>query len=152
MKRIPIIISILFFCILINAQNNKSFFVYENFDTGIPASWTVNNTGNGTLPSWYWTESSDRTPYFANFAMINSNENAPHVGEIEGKLITPEFDALSATSVILEFDYRYNDYESAPGTDSALIDVWDGSEWQNVVIFLEDHGTEDEPEHAVFDI
>ena len=152
MKKIPIIISILFFSILINAQNNKSFFVVETFDTGIPATWTVNNTGSGTLPGWYWTENSERAPYFSNFVMINSNDNTPHVGETEGELITPGFDASSATSVILEFDHRYNDYENTPGADSAQIDVWDGSQWQNVVVYLEDHGTEDEPEHAVFDI
>jgi len=152
MKKIFIVISILFFSISIIAQNNKSFFVIENFNTGIPEIWTVNNTGSGTLPGWYWTEDSERTPYFTNFVMINSNDNTPHIGETEGELITPEFDASSATSVILEFDHRYNDYESAPSSDSAQIDVWDGSQWQNIVVYLEDHGSEDEPEHAVFDI
>ena len=101
MKRKLIIFPLFLLGILLNAQNNKSFFIFETFETGIPDAWTVNNTGSGTLPGWYWTEDSERTPYFTNFVMINSNDNTPHVGETEGELISPEFDASSATSVIL---------------------------------------------------
>ncbi len=128
--------------------NAKSSYVSESFDTEIPATWTVNNTGTGTLPGWFW-ENTDGSSPLTGFAWIDSDENGS--GETtEGELITPAFDCSAASGVRLEFDTRYNDYSG--DVDSFKVFVWDGTAWQNVIDWEEDHGTASTPEHVVLDI
>ncbi|MDD2278083.1 MAG: T9SS type A sorting domain-containing protein [Bacteroidales bacterium] len=130
-------------------RSGKVVYVNETFDTEIPATWTVTNTGTGDLPGWHWIESTTNFP-FTGFARINSDANGD--GNVtEGYLITPAFDCSAAGVVYLEFDVRYNDITTG-GTDIFQVDVWNGAEWINVIDWDEDHGSATEAEHVSIEI
>ncbi len=128
-------------------RNVKLSYIDETFDADIPATWTVNNTGTGSLPGWFW-ENTDAHFSFVGFACIDSDANGS--GETtKGELITPAFDCSAAAGVRLEFDTRFNYISSS---DTCKVAVWDGSVWQTVVDWHEDHGSSSTPEHVIVDI
>ncbi len=132
-------------------KTGKLVFLSETFDTEIPGTWTVNNTGTGTLPGWFWADiyTANAIP-LTGFACIDSDENGS--GETTaGELISPSFDCSSATLVNLEFDARYDDLNSG-NNELFTVDVWDGATWQNVITWDEDHGDDTTPEHVSIDI
>ncbi len=132
-------------------KTGKVTYVMETFDTEIPSDWTVNNTGTGDLPGWFWAGTYSANPIpLTGFACIDSDENGSG-NTTAGELLSPTFDCSSATSVFLEFDARYDDI-TAGGGDLFTVDVFDGTDWQNVLTWDEDHGDDDAPEHVSIDI
>ncbi|MDY0216718.1 MAG: T9SS type A sorting domain-containing protein [Bacteroidales bacterium] len=130
-------------------RSSKAVYVNETFDTEIPATWTIVNTGTGTLPGWYWKETDERYP-FTGFAVIDSDSNG-NSDLTSGYLISPAFHCSEASVLYLDFDVRYNDLV-AGGEDVFQVDVWDGSAWQNIIDWDEDHGTAGVAEHVSINI
>ena len=98
----------------------------ENFNSGIPAEWTIVD-GGATADTWYGEtdysgDDIDGTP----FAFVNSD--AAGSVDMDEELITPPIDASTASSLFLEFDHYFNSF----GAEICNVDVWDGSVWQNV--------------------
>jgi hypothetical protein len=132
----------------LRASASKATFVSESFDTEIPATWTVNNTGTGTYPGWLWADvwSGNSIP-MQGHAVIDSDENGSG-NTTAGELITPAFDASGVTALNLEFDAVYNDITGGGG-DQFTVDVWDGAAWINLLTWDEDHGMDGTPEHVI---
>jgi hypothetical protein len=129
----------------------KVSFISESFDTEIPATWTVNNSGAGTYPGWLWANTwAGNTMPMTGHAIIDSDENGSGNNTV-GELITPAFDCSAATGLKLEFDVRYRDLTDAGG-DYFNVDVWDGAAWVNVIAWDETHGSESEAERVSIDI
>ena len=102
----------------------------ENFDSGIPSAWTVVDSA-GTGYVWqgvndYSGSTLDGTP----FAMIDSDA-AGH-SDVDTYLISPVITVSAAPGqpVLLTFDQFFNSYS---GNEIADVDVWDGSQWVNVL-------------------
>ena len=119
----------------------------ENFNTGIPAYWTI---VDGLSDGWTWYGETD---YYGDdldgtpFAFVNSDEAGSI--DMDEQLLTPEIDASAASSLILEFDHFF--YYS--GSEIGDVDVWDGSVWQNVYsVSGVDVGNWGAPDHQTIDI
>jgi hypothetical protein len=132
----------------LRSSASKVTFVSESFDTEIPATWTVNNTGTGDYPGWLWADvwSGNSIP-MQGHAVIDSDENGSG-NTTAGELITPAFDASGVAALNLEFDAVYNDI-TAGGGDQFTVDVWDGAAWVNVATWDEDHGMDGTAEHVI---
>ncbi len=122
-------------------RSGKVNYLNETFDTEIPSDWTITNNGDGN--AWEWGN---------GMAWIDSDGQGQGT-HVAGELCSPEVDVTGASLLYLGFDSRYNDVSLA---DSCSVDVWDGSEWQNIVVYTEDHGsgsgTDVVLEHFQYDI
>ncbi len=121
----------------------------ENFDSGIPGTWTVID-GGASADTWfgetdYLGSTLDGTP----FVFVDSD--AAGSVAMDEILESPEVNTAGATSLTLEFDHYYNDYSL--GTEIADVDVWDGALWQNVYSASgADVGAWGTPDHQSIDI
>ncbi|MCB5288430.1 MAG: hypothetical protein LHW64_11620, partial [Candidatus Cloacimonetes bacterium] len=130
-------------------RSSRVEYVYETFDTEIPATWTIQNLGEGTMPGWFWKETDTRIPSIG-FAIIDSDNNS--AGSLTaGYLYTPFFNCTAEPNLFLEFDVRYRDVTPG-GYDVFLVDIWDGSSWQNIINWDDNHGTMTEAEHIKINI
>jgi len=120
--------------------------VSEDFDSGIPGTWTIVDNG-GSSDTWY-----GETDYSGNdldgtpFAFVNSD--AAGFVDMDEELITPTFDATSYSTVTLDFDHYFNQYGSEVGD----VDVWNGTSWNNVYQVSSDVGGWGSPDHQSIDI
>jgi hypothetical protein len=121
----------------------------ENFDNGL-GCWSVVDSGT-TADTWYGEtkynnfNDLDGTP----FAFVDS-DGAGSGNHLKEELISPAIDASGTLSLPLtiEFDqYYYN-----IGSDSAWVDVWDGTQWVNVLAQGSDVGSWATPDHQSIDI
>ncbi|MDD2278530.1 MAG: choice-of-anchor J domain-containing protein [Bacteroidales bacterium] len=127
----------------------KAVFLEETFETEIPTTWTVENTGTGAFPGWYW-KSSDPSTNLLGIAIIDSDSNGS--GQTTaGTITSPAVDVTGQIGLLLEFDTRYNDLTTG-NAEIAKVDVWDGTAWINLLTWDEDHGTASVPEHITLDI
>jgi len=102
-------------------RSGKTDFLSEPFDTEIPTTWTV-ETDAGATVTWAWDANG-----FANI----DDDAAGNGVTVAGTLTSPTVDVSSETTVILAFDHYYRHYASSEGT----IEVFDGTDWQNVVTY-----------------
>ena len=147
-------------------SSKGTVFISETFETEIPDTWTINNTGYGNFPCWFWTEfaydmestihpaGSYKLP-FTGFAIINSHLNFnPYKADTHtaGELTSPTFDATTAVnSVALDFEYFYTDYYQSD--EVVQVHVWDGTTWQIVAdLTYNSVGTPDKPVFVSIDI
>jgi hypothetical protein len=118
--------------------------VQENFDAGIPVTWTVvDNLTDGAT----WGSNSSRPLDGTPTAIVDSDADGNGIHMIE-ELITPAFDGTGYSQIILEFDQWYNNI----GPDYANVDVWDGASWVNVLNQTADVGGNMAPDHQLIDI
>lgn len=118
-------------------RTGKVNYISETFDSEIPATWTIVNNGAGS--GWLWTAG---TPY------ISSDEAGMGVHEA-AELKSPSVNASGATALTLAFDSYYNrEYLD----EVATVDVWDGSAWQTIIEYTEDHGSLAVMVHFEYDI
>ncbi len=125
----------------------------ENFDGGIPSSWTIVDGGTST-DTWYMETpagnpqssgaSIDGTP----FAYVDSDE-AGSGKTLDEILVSPVLDASNAATLYLEFDQYYN-YLS--GAEYSKVDVFNGTDWVNVLNQTADAGSWTAPNHQVIDV
>ncbi len=124
MKKITLLIVFLLSVILIEAQT----YVDEDFDTEIPATWTVTDEGAATGDSWISGQKNGQALDGSNGALVDSDANGNGTQLIE-TLTSPVFDATSAVNLFLDFDQYYQNI----GADSAIIEVFDGTTWIEVL-------------------
>ena len=100
-------------------------YVQENFDSLIPPAWTIIDGGQSTGDSWVSGTVAGNNLNGSACALVNSDANGNGTHLIE-TLISPVFDASAASSLFLDFEqyYRFS------FVDSALVEVYDGSQWQ----------------------
>lgn len=122
-------LAVVFSFLLLNFANAQTIHFQEDFNTGLPATWTVTPSGNATQTwdstSIYYSFSFDATKY-----MIVYDWNGLITNEI---LTSPAFNATSAGDpVLLIYDFKFL-YQST--VLQGFVDVYDGSAWQNVRLF-----------------
>jgi hypothetical protein len=125
----------------------------ENFDEGIPETWTI-IPGGSTADTWYMETpagnpqsagaSLDGTP----FAYVDSDE-AGIGSTMDEILISPVIDASTAEQLFLHFDQYYNNLSSS---EYAKVEVFDGSDWVTVLNQTADAGAWDAPNNQVLDV
>ena len=139
MKKIYMLIAGVLMLSSSNAQ-----LLQENFNTGIPGTWTVvDNLSDGLT----WNANMNYPLDGTNSALVDSDAFGSATHMIE-ELVSPAFDATGFASVILEFDQFYQN----GGPDYANVDVWDGAAWQNVLTQNISVGGVGTPDHQVIDI
>jgi len=106
----------------------------ENFDAGLPATWTVEN-GSFSTVTWenvatYDGGSLDGTP----FMLVDSDGN---MGEyIQATLISPVIEGTeNATALYLEWDQNF---QWVSGGDWGSVQVFDGTDWVEVLFLQTD--------------
>src|SRR5690606_23129822 len=144
MKKITLLLT--FFAFYLSAIGQT--YVQEDFNTEIPATWTITDEGEATGDSWIsglqgGFNSLDGT----NGAIADSDANGNGVLLIE-TLTTPVFDASAATGLFLDFDQYYNSI----GGDFAVVEVFDGTTWVEVLNQTTDAGFFDDPDQQHIDI
>ncbi len=137
------------FPVLYKSSSPKAtYFIDENFDSGIPSDWTITDGGNDGY-TWqgvndYSGNTLDGTP----FAFVDS-DGAGSV-DMDEILESPEVDVSSANVLLLSFDQYYNSYSGNEITD---VDVWDGTQWVNVYTAgSDDIGAWGNPDHQMIDV
>jgi len=125
----------------------------ENFDEGIPETWTIID-GGSTADTWYMETpagnpqtagaSLDGTP----FAYVDSDE-AGIGSTMDEIMISPVIDASTAEQLFLHFDQYYNNLSSS---EYAKVEVFDGSDWVTVLNQTADVGAWDAPNHQILDV
>jgi len=144
MKKIILLIVLIFTFSLVEAQT----YLQENFDTEIPATWTVDDGGGATGDSWIsGQQGAGNALNGTNCAIVNSDANGNGVELIE-TLTSPVFDTTGATALFLDFDQFYNN----GGGDSAIVEVFDGTAWIEVLNQTADAGGFDAPDQQHIDI
>ncbi len=102
----------------------------ENFDSGIPSTWVVaDSAGNGVV----WQGVTDYSSHTLNgtpFAFVNSDAGGSV--DVDTYLTSPVItvNAAPGEPVLLSFEQYFNVYS---GNEVADVDVWDGSQWVNVL-------------------
>ncbi|NTW23874.1 MAG: T9SS type A sorting domain-containing protein, partial [Lentimicrobium sp.] len=125
----------------------------ENFDAGIPETWTIVD-GGSTADTWYMETpagnpqtagaSVDGTP----FAYVDSDE-AGIGSSMDEMLTSPAIDASNADMLYLHFDQYYNNLAS---TEYAKVEVFNGTEWITVLNQTTDAGSWAVADHKVIDV
>jgi len=99
---------------------NETFDDQDAFD-----AWTV-VVGGSSADTWYWK--ADLYAVGDGGAFVNSDA-AGSGNNLDEALITPSMDASTAVELFVEF----KQYFRSLGSDYANVDVWDGSQWVNVL-------------------
>ena len=102
----------------------------EDFDSGIPGTWTIDDGGT-TTDTWYGeteynSNSLDGTP----FAFVNSDA-AGSGSTTDETLTSPVVNCSAYTNLYLDFD-QYFSYIDGYGNEQGEVMVWDGSTWNTV--------------------
>ncbi|MFT5627061.1 MAG: gliding motility-associated-like protein [Dokdonia sp.] len=144
MKNITLIIALIFTCSWVNAQT----YLQEDFNAEIPATWTVTDGGGATGDSWIsGQQGGGNTLDGTNGALVDSDANGNGTELIE-TLASPVFDTTGATALFLDFDQFYNNI----GTDTAIVEVFDGTVWVELLNQTADAGGFGAPDEQHIDI
>ncbi|MBR9913624.1 MAG: hypothetical protein GYB32_02160, partial [Algicola sp.] len=144
MKKIILIIALLITGSMVNAQT----YLQENFDTEIPVTWTITDAGAATGDSWIsGQQGGGNSLDGTNCAIVDSDSNGNGVELIE-TLTSPVFDTTGAIALFLDFDQFYNNI----GADSAVVEVFDGTNWIEVLNQTADIGAFNAPDQQHIDI
>lgn len=128
---------VLFLSLLFGSGNAFSQdFLSENFNasTSIPTGWTAVNDGvpacpfQVTAPLTYSGENISMTG--SNFAFCNGDPGGSG-SETNATLTSPAFNTANSSILFLEFVQYYRDYSGTP-TDSAIVEVFNGTRWVKV--------------------
>ncbi len=144
MKKIILLISLIFTFTLVNGQT----YLQESFDTEIPATWTVTDEGGATGDSWIsGQQGAGNSLDGTNCAIADSDANGNGTHLIE-TLTSPVFDTTGAVALFLDFDQFYNNI----GPDTAVVEVFDGTNWVELLNQTADIGGFNAPDQQHIDI
>lgn len=144
MKKIILTCILFVLTISINGQT----YLQEDFDTDIPATWTVTDAGGATGDSWIsGLQGGINGLNGTNAAIVDSDANGNGIELIE-TLTSPVFDTTGAALLYLDFDQFYNN----GGGDFAVVEVFDGTNWVEVLNQTADIGAFDAPDTQHIDI
>ena len=120
---------------------NAQEFFNENFNgvtsPNLPAGWEVTNTSTNLVGTAFETHTVPYTYGGDNFTMkgggfMFSNGDIGGSGSFQNTtLTTPAFNTASASLLYFEFSQYYKDY-SATATDSAVVEVFNGTNWVKI--------------------
>ena len=144
MKKITLLLILLCLSLSINAQT----YLTENFDTSIPATWTIDDAGGATGDSWIsGQQGAGNSLDGTNCAFTDSDANGNGTILFE-TLTSPAFDTTGATAIFLDFDQYYNNI----GADTATVEVWDGTTWVAVLTQTANAGAFNAPDQQHINI
>ncbi|WP_299225211.1 choice-of-anchor L domain-containing protein [uncultured Psychroserpens sp.] len=144
MKKITLLSAFLFLTISFNAQT----YLQENFDTEIPATWTITDQGGATGDSWIsGQQGGGNSLNGTNVAIVDSDSNGNGTELIE-TLTSPAFDTTGATALFLDFEQFYQNI----GADFAVVEVFDGANWVEVLNQTATIGAFNAPDEQHIDI
>ncbi len=120
----------------------------EDFNVNLGCFSVVD--GGTTTDSWFQTpDYNSSTLDGTGFAFIDDDIVGPAVDSYE-ILVSPVIDASSVSgNLILEFDHFYEDVID---NDSGTVQVYDGTQWVNLVVFGSSIGGWSNPDHQRLDI
>ncbi|MCB9236095.1 MAG: PKD domain-containing protein [Bacteroidia bacterium] len=124
--------------------------VFADFNTGIPATWTIVNGGT-TNDTWFGTTNGyqGNTLNGSEFAFVNSDAAGSSSSiDLSEQLKTPVFNGNLYSQVILEFDQYYRDYS----LDSGFVEVFNGSSWVTVLAISTNMGAWNAPDHRTINL
>jgi hypothetical protein len=120
----------------------------EDFNAGFPDDWDiiVGGTTNDTweLVSTVGTNSLDGTP----FMVADSDDAGSGSVVMDEMLVSPAIYAVSNGIIFLEFDQYYRQL----GDSEGRVDIWDGTDWVNVVSQTSTVGSWDDPDNVKINI
>ncbi|WP_282069250.1 fibronectin type III domain-containing protein [Olleya namhaensis] len=146
MKKTTFILALLLFSI--GWQANSQIYLQEGFDTSIPTTWTVTDAGDATGDSWIsGQQGAGNSLNGTNAALVDSDAAGSGTLLIE-TLTSPVFDSSSASALFLDFDQFFNNI----GSDSAVVEVWDGAAWVAILTQTADVGGFNAPDQQHIDI
>lgn len=117
----------------------QSVVLNEDFNGGIPASWSIVDGGSGGGAAATWTTANPggrALALTAPFAIVDSDEAGSSATQDE-ELITPVIDVSEYTHVFLQLTHDFH-YYSSGGTEAGDVDVRStltGGQWVNVASF-----------------
>ena len=142
--------NILLICMmsLLTLSVSSQTYLQENFDAGIPGTWTVDDAGGATGDSWIsglqgGANGLDGT----NCAIVDIDANGNGTELIE-TLTSPVFDTTGASNLYLDFDQFYQNI----GADFAVVEVFDGANWVEVLNQTATVGGFDNPDQQSINI
>src|SRR5690606_10441444 len=144
MKKITFLLA--FF--LIQYYATSQTYLNENFNTEISSSWTITDGGDATGDSWIsGIQGGGNSLNGTNAAIVDSDSNGNGVLLLE-TLTSPVFDASLATGLYLDFDQYFNSI----GGDAAIVEIFDGTNWIEILNQTGDVGSFATPDHQHIDI
>ncbi|WP_157811578.1 FG-GAP-like repeat-containing protein [Lacinutrix sp. Bg11-31] len=145
MKKIILCFTLLGLAFTLQAQT----YLTENFDSSIPGTWTVTDGGDAAGGTWDSGMVGANSLNGTNAAVVNSDAqgNDPHPQLIE-TLTSPVFDASSASTLFLSFDQYFNNLN----TDFGVVEVFNGTNWVEVLNQSTDVGSFANPDQQNIDI
>jgi hypothetical protein len=125
-----------------------STYVDQDFDAGIPSTWTVVDVACPAT-NWFGTTGGHQGNDLdgTEFAFINSDA-AGQFCPVEDYLESPVFDASASTSLRLSFDHYFRFFLNGAGT----VQVFDGSTWVDLVTYTSDTGAWGAPDQPDLDL
>ncbi|NCA85195.1 MAG: T9SS type A sorting domain-containing protein [Clostridia bacterium] len=124
--------------------------VSEDFETGLPADWTVLNEGTSSGSMWHWEEMATAPSNLngTNYMYVNRS----HPDTCNETLISPAFDGTGFSNVFLSWDNLWA-MGSSSKPDFAEVSVWDGNQWQSLIFMKTINiGSWGSPDQTVYDI
>lgn len=149
--KLALVILTLFAVSTINAQN----FLFERFDANsLAPGWERSNSGN-TPDQWrlrspFTYAGTQFTMRGSNFLFVNGDTSGSTT-VMNASIVTPEMNTAAANVVLLEFYQHYRDWSGTP-TDSAIVEVFDGTRWRRIQAIDQTIGTGTNPVRAQYNI
>ncbi|MGB0385397.1 MAG: choice-of-anchor B family protein [Ardenticatenaceae bacterium] len=117
-----------------------------DFESGIPADWSVEDNSNGAGIVWGTTADSacgigNLTNGSGAAACADSDAAGSGAPGYDTELVTPAFNLSGFNDATLNVAAYYRDI--AGDSDKFEIDIWNGSSWNNLLSWNEDHQPED---------
>ncbi len=159
MKQLSSTLGLLFFFLtsVVSAQE----FLNENFNSvtspNLPAGWEVANTSTNLVGTAFQTQATPFTYSSTQFTMkggnfVFSNGDIGGSGSFQNTSLTsPAFNTASASLLYFEFYQFYRDYSATP-TDSAVVEVFNGTNWVKIQSLDVSTGSGTEPVLTKIDI
>ena len=143
MRKITLLLFLLFLGVSLNAQT----YLQEDFNTNIPATWTITDAGSATGDSWVSGFQNGQSLDGTNGAFID-DDAAGSASILLETLTTPAFDSSGSTAIFLDFIQYFN----TGGGDFASVEVFDGTNWVEVLNQTTDVGSYATPDEQHIDI
>jgi hypothetical protein len=138
MNKIFLLLLCSFFFLLFSHPAAALVIMYEDFNSGIPANWTViDNEATGVV----WSniagsgEAGNFTGGDGDAASVSSDKSG--IADFDTELVSAQFSLNGATSASLSYLANYQNFATEDFLD---LDLWTGSSWTNLLSWNEDHG------------
>ncbi len=132
---------------------NAQYTIYfsENFDSGIPSSWTEFHYEDGMGNGGYWSGYNDWNGNTLNgtpFVMVES-----YSGDTDAQLTSPVIDLAGVSGVtLLKFEHYFLSDNSNSTNEIGEVKVYDGSNWITVYSVDTTIGSWNNPNIRIIDI